>query len=68
MEIRIKDDGTLDEIVGEGSFHIERMANDAWYLRLGDLKLNLWRVGNSVLAGPLEEPSWRIAKMNYERR
>ena len=33
-EIRLNDDGTLDEIVGNGFFRLEQMDNGRWWLGL----------------------------------
>jgi len=36
MEIRKNEDGSIDEIVGNGKFHLEQMDNDLWCLILED--------------------------------
>ncbi len=55
-EIRLMKDGTLDEVVGTGVFHLEKMDRDRWWMALyhpGDPKntrinINLWRNGNDI--------------------
>ena len=32
--VRLNEDGSLDEVVGIGSFHLEQMDNNHWWLRL----------------------------------
>jgi hypothetical protein len=32
MEVRLCDDGSLDEVVGEGSFHLEKMSDKHWWM------------------------------------
>lgn len=34
IEVRLNDDGTIDEIVGSGSFQLEQMNDDHWVLCL----------------------------------
>lgn len=34
-EARFNDDGTLDEIVGFGTFHLEQMDTGHWWMQLG---------------------------------
>ena len=36
MEIRKNEGGSIDEIVGEGKFHLEQMGRDFWCLILED--------------------------------
>lgn len=36
LEIRCNSDGTLDEIVGSGSFHLEQMSDGHWWLEFED--------------------------------
>lgn len=38
-EVRLYKDGTLDEVVGEGKFHLEQMDYDEWYIRLGNVSV-----------------------------
>ena len=33
-EVRLNDDGTLDEVVGIGAFHLEQMAEDHWWMEI----------------------------------
>lgn len=40
-EIRYDDNGLLDEIVGTGFFHLERMDATTWFLDLGGARLYL---------------------------
>lgn len=40
-EIRRNEDGTLDEVVGFGSFHLEQMDTGHWWLQLGPHMVNL---------------------------
>lgn len=41
-EIRLNADGTLDEVVGCGNYHLEQMAGSAWWIGLGRVHVNLW--------------------------
>ncbi len=41
-EIRRNEDGTLDEVVGIGHFHLERMSDDSWSLIVNGTVLSLW--------------------------
>lgn len=49
-EVRRNSDGTLDEIVGHGFFHLEQMADDSWWMRLttvhGDVDCTLFCKGS----------------------
>lgn len=40
-DVRFNDDGTLDEIVGSGKFHLEQMGHDHWWMQLGPHMVNL---------------------------
>jgi hypothetical protein len=35
LDVRRNEDGTVDEIVGRGEFHLEQLDSDRWYLSLG---------------------------------
>ncbi len=39
IEIRLNEDGSLDEIVGKGPFHLEQLDDDEWFLSLGDCRM-----------------------------
>ena len=41
FEIRYNEDGSVDEIVGEGKFQLEQMDNDEWFLYLAGVRLFL---------------------------
>jgi hypothetical protein len=41
IEIRHQEDG-LDEVVGVGAVHLERMDEGSWWMRVGDVHVNLW--------------------------
>mgnify|MGYP001328662734 CR=1 FL=1 len=49
-------DGTLDEVVGTGMFHLEKMDEGHWWMALYDpddhkkarININLWRNGNDI--------------------
>lgn len=41
FEIRYNDDGSIDEIVGNGRFHLEQMDDDAWFLDLAGVRMFL---------------------------
>lgn len=36
-EVRLNDDGTLDEVVGSGAFHLEQMDANHWFLQVGSI-------------------------------
>ena len=40
-EARFNDDGTLDEVVGFGTFHLEQMNSEHWWVQLGPHMVNL---------------------------
>ena len=48
--IKLNDDGTLDEVVGEGRFHLEQMNDGYWFLDLGGLRL-------AILSAPVPAPT-----------
>lgn len=37
--LSIEDEGSLDELVLDGWFHLERMQENLWWLRVGDARL-----------------------------
>ena len=39
--VRFNDDGTLDEVVGIGQFHLEQMGATHWWMQLGPHMVNL---------------------------
>lgn len=39
--VRFNDDGTLDEVVGRGQFHLEQMGSGHWWMQLGPHIVNL---------------------------
>jgi|TARA_Y100000310_G_scaffold176563_1_gene176702 hypothetical protein len=41
QEIRRNDDGTIDEVVGEGHYHLEQMNDNEWCLILGETVIHL---------------------------
>lgn len=67
MEIRLNDDGTLDEIVGWGRFHLEQMDDDQWFLDLGGVRMMLAYNGIDyikpcIIATPNETNTWKEAQ------
>lgn len=44
-EVRRNDDGSLDEIVGSGRYHLEQMADDHWWMQLGPHIVHLMAKG-----------------------
>ena len=41
-EVRLNDDGTLDEVVAHGAdVHLEQLADDQWWLAVGEVRLVL---------------------------
>ncbi len=62
MDIRLNEDGTLDEIVGEGRFQLEQMDRDQWFLSLGGVRLMLATNSEAhIVATPNETLTWREA-------
>lgn len=59
-EIRLDDNGKLDEIVGHGRFHLEQMSTNEWFLELAGCAL--WINGKSVRLVPRDHNTWRDAK------
>jgi Ni/Co efflux regulator RcnB len=56
-EVRNNDDGTLDEVVGYGYFHLEQMDTGHWWLGIGDseiLHVNLHSRGK-IAANVIDE-------------
>lgn len=41
FEVRTNSDGTLDEIVGSGTFHLEQMGAGHWWMQVGPHMVNL---------------------------
>jgi hypothetical protein len=39
--VRFNDDGSLDEVVGFGEFHLEQMSGTNWWMQLGPHMVNL---------------------------
>lgn len=60
IEIRLNEDGSLDEIVGDGRFMIEQMDDGLWFLDLGGVALDLSARG-SVRAMPRDYTTWADA-------
>ena len=50
-------DGSLDEIVGEGPYHLEQLDDDEWFLALGPVFLNL-ASAKPITATPIDAESW----------
>lgn len=49
IEVRLRS-GELDEIVGEGYYHLEQMSPTHWWLALGELHVNLF-IEDGVIRG-----------------
>ena len=66
MDIRLNDDGTLDEIVGKGRFHLEQMDDDQWFLDLGGVTMMLdiraINYESYIVATPNETNTWKEAQ------
>lgn len=39
--VRFNEDGSLDEVIGTGIFHLEQMDNNHWWMQLGPHMVNL---------------------------
>ena len=55
LEVRRNADGSLDEIVWSGHFHLEQMDHDVWWMALYDRNggrqiVTLYRKGKDILA------------------
>ena len=65
-EIRLNEDGSLDEIVGDGPFQLEQMSDDQWFLSLGGVRLMLEILSvdyeTYIVATPNETDTWREAR------
>lgn len=55
-EIRLNDDGSLDEIVGHGGFHIEQLDANHWFVEVAGCRFNI--MGRKVELRPLEVDTW----------
>jgi hypothetical protein len=40
-EVRLNDEGKLDEVVGNGAFHLEQMDRDHWWMYLDGVHVYL---------------------------
>lgn len=47
-EVRLNANGTLDEVVGHGDFHLEQMSGDCWWMQLGDVHVWLSAKGRRI--------------------
>lgn len=72
IEIRAPDD-ELDEIVGEGTLHLEQLGDGHWWFSFTDKKghmihCNLWGTGRKIkgLGGEVEHEV--VARVEYEGR
>lgn len=59
-EIRLDDDGALDEIVGSGMIHLEQMDTNEWFLELAGCAL--WISGKKVTMRARDYESWAEAQ------
>ena len=64
FEVRLDDDGALDEIVGSGAFHIEQMDTNSWFVEVGGCALNVH--GKSVKLVARDYENWQDAKRSSE--
>lgn len=56
-EIRLNDDGTLDEIVGHGGVHIEQMDTNHWFVEVAGVRFSI--TGKQVKLTPIEVDTWK---------
>jgi len=69
VEIRLNEDGSLDEIVGEGKFHLEQMDSDIWFLELDSVGLLLETdTGGRITATPRDYNAWSEAERVLRRQ
>ena len=54
QEVRRNDDETIDEIAGEGHYHLEQMSNNEWCLHL-DETLTYLSADAAIAATTIEE-------------
>jgi hypothetical protein len=60
-EIRLNDDGSLDEVVGTGSFQLEQMSGEMWFVSLGDVAVWL-RARKSTISATHESRAALVEK------
>ena len=60
-EARLNEDGTLDEVVGIGAFHLEQMADDHWWMEIENSagRIAVWLIteGGKIVATYEAEPA-----------
>jgi len=56
-EVRLNDDGTLDEIVGTGWFHLEQMDHDHWWMcfESAGKRVDVWLQSKKAIKAHYEE-------------
>lgn len=55
-EVRLDTDGAIDEVVGSGVFHVERMDTNRWFFDLAGCRFNI--DGRKVTLTPIEVNTW----------
>lgn len=63
-EVRLNDDGSLDELVGSGAFHLEQMGDNHWWMSLtgpGGEEVHVWLQARGKITASYERmpPSLR---------
>ena len=62
-------DGSLDEIVGHGDFHLEQLSEGAWFLQLGGISLTIYTPGRAhVRTNPIDHDTWEAARAAVNER
>jgi hypothetical protein len=57
-EIRLNDDGTLDEVVAQGAFfHLEQQSNTGWWLcvEVGGRRVDVWLSSKAKIVAHCDE-------------
>ena len=52
FKVRTNEDGSLDEVVGVGRFHLEQMGDAHWWMQIGDCHIDL------VAKGKIKATHW----------
>lgn len=72
-EVRLNEDGSVDEIVASGPIHIEQMSEGQWWMSIGDGDTSIRVVFTSTtgaeivaIAETIEGSSWVQAGFDYQ--
>jgi hypothetical protein len=58
--VNLNDDGSLDEVVGHGHFHIEQLDDHCWFINLDGFRFNFCAIG-----GTLRKPKLKVIPTDF---